>query len=63
MSFIIIITTTKTEQMTNKDAFTYGEIIGELMGLETLYLKGDEEKQMLQATISKMESLFNSLNK
>tara|TARA_R100000935_G_scaffold10428_1_gene20842 strand:- start:269 stop:418 length:150 start_codon:yes stop_codon:yes gene_type:complete len=49
--------------MTNKDAFTYGEIIGELMGLETLYLKGDEEKQMLQATISKMESLFNSLNK
>jgi hypothetical protein len=38
-------------------------MIDENQSAQLAAFEGDEEKQMLQATISKMESLFNSLNK
>ena len=51
------------KQMTNKDAFKYGEILGQLMSFENVHAKGQEQKAIIQQTIAEMSELFDSLNK
>jgi hypothetical protein len=49
--------------MTNKDAYKYGEILGQLMSFENVHAKGQEQKAIIQQTIADMSELFDSLNK